>query len=263
MSDPLDPIQYLAASKNRVQVLEYLRDSLADREELSEQLGISRSTLSRVLTGLEERNWISQHGPACQITPVGAFLADEFRSLIEAAETMQKLEDVIDYLPMDEIDFELHRLRDASITTPSETDPEASIRRAREVIRESGEMHFLTNTVVSSLAETLREQSIEGELTIVAVITEELLKSLSDSPEFGKLTREMIESGNAEFYCYDGTVSPTLAVADGTTALITQIERDGRQRAQIETDDPQVCSWVTSTIETYRRKSEPISVGTL
>ena len=115
MSEPLDRIQYLVASKNRVRVLEYLSETPADRDELSEQLGIPRSTLSRVLTGLEEQNWISQHGTDCNSTPLGALLADELTSLSEAVEAMQHLEHVIDYLPMDEIDFELSRLRDATM----------------------------------------------------------------------------------------------------------------------------------------------------
>ncbi len=263
MSDPLDQIRFLSASENRVQVLMYLYEAPADREEISDQVAISRSTLSRVLTGLEERNWISQHGSECMITSLGAFLADEFVSLIESIETMQKLEDVIGYLPMDEIDFELTRLRDARIATPTQTDPGAPLRRARELLHEADEFRFLTNTVVSPLAETLHEQTVRGELTIVGVITRDLLDTVRDSPEFGELTGEMIESGGAEFYCYDGTVSQTLGVADGTIAAITQVDPDGYQRAQIETDDRRVCSWAMSTIENYRRESERIRASTL
>ena len=255
MNESLDQIQYLVGSKNRVRVLDYLRKAPADREELSEQLGIPRSTLSRVLTGLEEQNWISQHGPDCESTTLGAFLVEEFSSLMDAVETMQQLEDVIDYLPMDEIDFELSRLRDATIATPSQTDPGAPLRRAMELLREADEFIFLTNTVVSPLAETLQKQTTQGDLTIVGVITGELFDTVSDSPEFRERTREMIESGGAEFYRYDGPVAQTLGVADETIAAITQIDRDGHQRAQIETDDEHVCSWVMSTIEDHRRQS--------
>jgi predicted transcriptional regulator len=263
MSEPFDQIQYLVASKNRVQVLEYVSEAPADREELSEQLGIPRSTLSRVLTGLEEQNWISQHGTDCTSTPLGAFLVEEFMSLIEAVETMQQLEDVIDHLPMDEIDFELSRLHDARITTPTQTDPGAPLRRARELLHEADEFRFLTNTVVSPLADTLQEQTIQGDLTIVGVITGELLDTVGDSPAFREPTRDMIESGGAEFYRYDGTVSQTLGVADETRAAITLIDQYGYQRAQIETDDQHVCSWVMSTIEEHRRQSERISASTL
>jgi predicted transcriptional regulator len=263
MAETLDQIQFLVASKYRVQVLMYLNEMAADREELSEQIGIPRSTLSRVLTGLEEQNWVTQYGSDCEITPLGTVLADEFTSLMEAVKTMQKLEAVIDYLPMDDIDFELTSLRDARIATPSQTDPGAPLRRARDLLHGADEFRFLTNTVVSPLAKTLREQAVRGELTIVGVITEELLDAVSDSPEFGGLTREMIESGGAEFYCYDGTLSQTLGVADGRIATISLIDRDGTQRAQIETDDKHVCSWVMSTIEEYRSESEQISAGTL
>jgi hypothetical protein len=38
---------------------------------------------------------------------------------MEAVEAMHQLEDVIDYLPMNEIDFEVTRLRDVTITTPT------------------------------------------------------------------------------------------------------------------------------------------------
>jgi len=258
MSGPFDQIQFLAASKNRVQVLEYLSEAPADREELNEQTGISRPTLSRVLTGLEDQHWISQRGSECEITPLGELLADEFESLVESVETMQRLDGVIEYLPTDEFDFELTRLRDATITRPTRTDPGAPLRRAGELVDGADEFRFLTNTVVSPLAETLREQTVRGELTVVGVITDELLDVVGGSPEFGELTRETIESGHAEFYRYGGAVSQTLGLADGTTAAITQVDEDGYQRAQIETDDERVRSWVASTIEEARRESEPI-----
>jgi hypothetical protein len=73
----------------------------------------------------------------------------------------------------------------------------------------------------------------------------------------------MIESGGAEFYRYDGTVLQTLGVADGTTATITQVDQDGYQRAQIETDDEHVCAWVTSTIEERRGEAERIRASAL
>lgn len=263
MSDPLDQIRFLASSENRVQVLTHLRDVPADREDLSDQLGISRSTLSRVLTGLEGRHWIEQHGSECEITPLGACFADEFTSLVEAVETMQKFEGVVDYLPIDEVDFELTRLRDATVTTPTQTDPGAPLRRAKELLDEADEFRFLTNTVVSSLAEYLREQTVEGELTLEGVITRDLLDAVRGSPEFVEPTEEMIESGRAAFYCYDGTVSRTLGIADETIASITRIDPDGYQRAQVETEDRHVCSWVMATIEECRRESERITVSAL
>jgi hypothetical protein len=175
---------------------------------------------------------------------------------------MQRLEPVVDSLPIAEFDFELVRLRDATITTPTQTDPGAPLRRARQLILEADEFHFLTNTVVSPLAEALRERTVQGELTVVGVVTEELLDTISASPAFGDPTREMIESGGAELYRYDGSVSQTLGVADGTVASITQVDPDGSQRAQIETDDEHVCTWVRSTIEACRRESERIDAGT-
>ena len=64
-------------------------------------------------------------------------------------------------------------------------------------------------------------------------------------------------------FCYDGIVTQTLGIADETLAAITQINPDGYQRAQIETDDQRVCSWVMKTIEECRRESEQIGLGTL
>jgi hypothetical protein len=182
---------------------------------------------------------------------------------VEAVETMQKFEGVVDYLPIDEVDFELTRLRDATVTTPTQTDPGAPLRRAKELLDEADEFRFLTNTVVSSLAEYLREQTVEGELTLEGVITRDLLDAVRGSPEFVEPTEEMIESGRAAFYCYDGTVSRTLGIADETIASITRIDPDGYQRAQVETEDRHVCSWVMATIEECRRESERITVSAL
>ena len=260
MADPLDDIAYLVGSRNRVRVLRFLGAERADRRTIHEETGISRATLSRVLSGLEERGWITQRGSECAITPIGELLVDEFTSFVDAVGTIQRLEGAIEYLQLDEIGVDLSHLRDAVITTPNQHDPSATLRRATELVREADEFRFLTNAVASPTAEALGEQTVRGELSFVGVITDALFEAIRSSPEFSAMTREMIESGRAEFYRYDGTVSQTLGLADGTLAVMTQIGGNGNLHAQIETDDKTVRQWVASTIEEHRPRAEPIPV---
>ena len=263
MDDSLDDIQYLVASRNRVRILRSLREGAADRRALETETGVSKATLGRVLGGFQDRGWVARTGHTYRLTPLGELLADEFTTFVDAVGTIQRLGDAVEHLPLDEIGIDPMRLRDATVTTPDQHDPSATLRRATELVRGAEEFRFLTNAVVSPTAEALREETVEGRLSIVGVITAALFEAVRESPAFAELTREMLEAGRAEFYRYDGDVPRTLGIADGTTAVITRIDEDGILRAQVETDDDAVRSWVESRIEECRRESVPITVEDL
>ena len=55
MTAPLDDINWVTWSENRVQALELLAEQSRSRSELLEEIDISRVTFSRQLEALEER----------------------------------------------------------------------------------------------------------------------------------------------------------------------------------------------------------------
>lgn len=110
--------------------------------------GVSRPTLGRILDDLERLAWITQHGQNCRITPLRAWVHEEFTELLEAMETAHRLRDVMRWFLTDNVNFEVIQwLTDAEVTFATESDPTAPIRRACEQLRTGTRLRFLTTQV--------------------------------------------------------------------------------------------------------------------
>lgn len=72
-----------------------------------------------MLADFAERDWITHWNDQYQPTPEGAFVASEVERLLENMETAVKLDGALGWLPTDEFEFDLRRLRDAEITSHS------------------------------------------------------------------------------------------------------------------------------------------------
>lgn len=151
----LDDIAFLARSPNRVEVLDTLSSGPYDRAELQEVTDIPRPTVGRIVNDFQARGLVAQSGPKYTTSPLGEFLAIEFRSLLEGAETMRKLRGVVEWLPTDEFDFTLDCFADATITTPRRGDPTAPVRRAAALTHEADHIRFLCTAFTPSMYEAI------------------------------------------------------------------------------------------------------------
>jgi hypothetical protein len=151
---------------------------------------------------------------------------------------------------------ELADLEDAAIWTPTRHDPTAHFRRAGELAREGDDVRFLTFAVVSAASEAVQERAEQGDQTVTGVITAELFDAVREVPEIAQQTKDAIETGNATFYRYDGTVPYCLSLIDKRLAMIVKVDAEGTVRGHVESEDAAVVSWVASTIEEYRQHAE-------
>lgn len=75
-------IAFLSRSPTRVRVLErLLRDGECRRRDLRETLDASRSTVSRTLSTLEDRDWVARTEAGYRLTPAGAVVAEGYLEL--------------------------------------------------------------------------------------------------------------------------------------------------------------------------------------
>lgn len=259
VNGPLDLIEFLADSENRVRVLEHLYETPADRKELHDRTGISRPTLSRTLTAMEDKGWITQNGSACEITPLGAYFFDAFTDVLKAAETADKLRTIERWLPTDEMHFDFDHFHDATITPLNPDDPTILFQMMTQMTRDANHIRFLSISFVPQVAEVLWEETVHGDQTVEAVITDRVVRTIRATPEMARLVSETIEAG-ALFYCFDGSLPTSMTVIDKTTAGIVVVDDEGVQRAIVKSNDDAIRTWVDSTIDDYRQAADPLTV---
>lgn len=259
MDAPLNDVEFLAASENRVRVLTYLRDAAADRREIHEETDISRSTLSRCISGLEDRGWIRQSGSECEITPLGRFFIDEFVNLLEMAEAVQNLRDLETMPVIDEMDVDPRRLCDANVELVSHDDPTAPMRRAKQLVRNASRVSLATERVEGLMLGVLWDRTVHGDLTVVAVVTDEVVATIRDNAEMARMAREMVDTERAEFLRFAGSVPHIVALVDDTWGCLLVRDDEGVVRGELDTDDAAFRSWVAATIESYRAAATPVA----
>ena len=258
----LDDIVFLARSPNRVEVLETLSSGPHNRAALQEATDISRPTVGRIVNEFQARGLVTQTGQEYTTSPLGEFLATEFQSLLEGAETMRKLRGVVEWLPTDEFDFTLDCFADATITTPRPGDPTAPVRRAAALIREADHLRFLCSAFAPSMYEAIWQRTVHDDQTTVGVMATELIDAIREESRTVTVIRETIASDEATLYQYEGQCSYDIAVFDETIAGLLLLDDDGHAHAVIDTEDEEVLSWVTATIDAHQREADLLDADT-
>ena len=257
---PLDDIEYLARSRHRVSVLECLESGACTRAALHDETEISQPTLGRVLAGLQTRNWVAQHGQEYSLTSLGRLLAEEFADLLETVETIQELSDLTSVLPIEQLDFDIRLLGDATITTAKPTDVLSHIRRAEDLLSEADSIRVLTPSIFPGALEKLMEGRSPHHHE--AILTGGALEAMVADPPLVGATRTLIANGGLDLYRYDGSVALMLAMVD-QKAIIAPLDEDDLPRALIESENQTICSWVDAQLDEFRDVSTVVTVDDL
>lgn len=259
---PLDDIAFLARSNHRIAVMTELADGERTRRELRDAVDVSRPTLGRVLEGFEERSWVSRDDRRYALTPIGQVIVEEFGELMDTVETLQEIGELAPHLPLEAIDFDLRRLAEARITTPTATDSTAHVRREEMLAERADEIRFFCNAAHPYMIEVYRDRVVEDGQRLEAVIAGDALDAAGDDPEMRSLLDDLLASERTSVHRYDGAFSAMVGVL-GETAVITPIDGSGRPLGIIETDDEVIRDWVEETIDVHKAQAEEITASTL
>lgn len=263
--DPLDDVAFLARSPHRVGVFEILADGPMRRRDLHDETGISQPTLGRILEPFRDRNWVERRGQEYALTALGHILADDFGDLLETVESIQRLSDVVQQLPTDEMGFDIREFRDATITKPTTGDAFRHVRRMEELLYNADHVRNVTPTIAPGKVEEYEQQLarfLDGNQRAEAIIPAEALNTAEVAAHLAATVRGPIESGRAAVYLYDRAISRLLAIADGTAMLAPTDEQD-IPIALVETENPTIRSWVESKIDEYREQSTALTLEDL
>lgn len=250
LSDPaLEDLAYLSRSSTRARILAALSQAAATRGELESATGIARTTLDRVVTELEERDWIERtRDGQYAATPVGERIAAESTRVVEAFQAIRTLGDAVAWLPEAELTVGLHEFRGATVRRPEPNAMNAPATFATALLREATEFACLVNTPPSlAFEEAMIAGVAEGRLATNHVITEGELDVLREDPDRAARWRSYVEAG-AELYCYEGAIPCNLLVIDATVLVL---DRQPDAPEGIESSNPAVRNWATGLIEDY------------
>ncbi|SDR02769.1 helix-turn-helix transcriptional regulator [Natronobacterium texcoconense] len=262
MASPLEEIEFLALSANRVDVLELLAEDEYTRSELAHETGASQATLGRILGDFDERSWITRDGSRYRATATGRLVAEGVTDLRTILETEGKLRDVVDYLPTRGLAFDLRHLADATITKPSQTRPNAPVQRLLALLEDADEVRAFSHAFNEQTLQVVRERTTAGEVTFRGVFSRYAIEALTDDSALRRQLRDLLAADETAVRVGRDDVPLAVMIVDDVVYLLVRDDH-GVLRASIEIDDPTVRSWANDRFDEYWEDSESLTVDAL
>ena len=255
LQEPLEEIEFLARSPNRVTVLNALTESPIERYDMEETTGVTRATLGRILDDFQERGGVIENDREYETTQLGAYVSRTFTDLLDSFEPVPALNEVVRWFPEEGFAFDLSCLAGAEVVRPSRSDALAPTNHIANRLRTADRVRLVTYSVLPDVMEVCWRGTVDGTLELESVLDRGALDSFAADPQMIDHARGVFESGRAEVVWYEGDIPFTVFVVDDVVLLCLS-GGEGAPRAVIETDDEAVRSWAESTIDAYRRKGE-------
>lgn len=271
VSQPLEPIDYLSRSANRVEVLGVLTETIRkpgletpgyEPRELREETGASIGTVSRILNEFQERGWAERDAEGeYTATPRGQSIAIEFTPLIDAMGAIQHLGDAVALLPLNELTISLKHFSDATVRKPQGPGSRGFYLFLSELLAESATWYTLSFQLPSErFMDKLTEQITTGNLDYVGINRGSVLEFLSENNT--EQVRAQHESG-IRVYRYDGHFPCCMFIFD-ETVVIENSQVDGiRNGTVIVSEDAVVREWALKVFERYREDSTEFTIEDL
>lgn len=259
---PIDDVAFLARSTNRVTVLEELRTEPLTRGDLRDRTEMSRATIGRILDGLQDRAWVESEGRTYRLTPFGRLVIAEFDRILEVTEAVQRLREVEASLPLSAMTFDLKRLTDARVTTPSAGDASAHFRREQALLEGADRVRFLCTEAYAPTIEAYRDRVRDQGLGLEAVIAAEALDAATADDRLRPLVMDLVAQEGATLHRYEGSIDVMLGTVDDIGTIVP-LDEDGVPAAFIEVEDPEVRAWITETLDDRRADATPVTLESL
>lgn len=257
MESVLEEIEFLALSENRVEVLSLVADAPRTRRELVDSTGASQPTLGRILSDFEERAWVRREGSEYVATATGRLVAEGFGALVDIFETEAKLRDVVRWLPAETLRFDLRRLTDATITTPSQTKPNAPVQRVLALLRDADEVRIFSHAFNEQSLDVVRERTVADEQVFQGVFSRRAIDAIADDSQLRERLHALVDSAGAEIRIADEDIPLAVTIADETVHLFLR-DHTGILRASVDVADPEVLAWARDKHERYWRNATPL-----
>jgi len=261
MVSPIDDIAFLARSETRVGILRAIDERPRDRRDLAAATDTPRSTLSRTLSELEDRGWIERNGQLYELTTAGTLVIKQFVALLDTVSILQKLDGVVDLLPLDETDLTVQHLEDAQFVTPTGLNPTAPFDYGIERLRKADLFRCVARTAPPRYVEAIHEGVVSERLTAECVLDGTYLDDLQYERDLKKRWNEIaIESGNVRRS--EEPIPFVLLVLDDTVHLWLCDER-GESQGLVESENPAVLSWANTTVDRHLEQTQLIESSIL
>lgn len=257
MDRVLAEIEFLARSANRGDVLTLVAEAPHDRQALARATGASQPTLGRILRDFEERGWVQATEGGYTATATGRLVAEGLTALSERLAAELHLREISGWLPTGDLGFDLQRLGEATITTPTQTRPSAPISRVIELIEAAREVWVFSHAFnEQTLAAVVEWVAGGGEFN--GVFSATAIEAVTHETMLREQLQQLHTADSARIRIMEDEIPLAVVVTDEAVSLLLR-DDDRRLQAAVDTDDSEVRDWARDRHRQYWESARPLT----
>lgn len=254
-SGAIEQISFLTRSETRVRILTHLLETgPTTQRAFRDELSSSRSTITRTLSALAERDWVEQSNGAYELTPQGRIVADALDMLVDTVQATDDFSTFIRWFPYGEYDVDIDQFRGAEITVSTEPDPYAPSRKHAALLQEAEHFRMVLPSIDLQVVRTTAERVTAGDMTIELIVSPGMEETIVGD-EFAAAIRTQMEAGGMTVLVADEQVPFYLGLSDGETVQVGVEDDDGFPRALVESDDESLREWTEEVYDSIRESA--------
>lgn len=251
-SGAISTLSFLTRSEPRTRILlQLLSSEPLSRRQFRDRLSVSRSTITRALATLEERDLVAHDGKGYHLTPSGTIVAETIADAVDTLQVTDDLSTFLKWFPYSEYDVDLDDLRAAEITVATDVDPYAPSRKHAESLRGFDQFRMLLPSIDLQLVRGSDDRLKNGDLELELLVSPEMEETISTG-EFASVLREQIESGSMTVLVSTESVPFYLGLSGSGTVQVGVEDDEGFPRAVLETDAEALQSWCETVYQQFR-----------
>jgi predicted transcriptional regulator len=255
-----EDIHYLAGSKNRVQLLDALREPKRPGEIVDEQ-SASRATVQRTLSGFTERGWAEkERETGCyRLTTAGKLVYGAYHELVDVVDTVGEAGESLSLLEDIEPSIPIEAVRSASIEISTPKAPHAAMDHYFTVLETLTDIDcfYAITPIISPMINETHIELIEPGVPTELVIDEETFEQFRNTDFDNRDEIYSIETFTLRVF--SGSIRFGLGIVDGHV-FVGAYDNHGRHRANLDGDDDALVEWARTVFEKYRREARVVEV---
>lgn len=255
--EALEDIAFLSRSANRVLILDAITADSCSIRELRELTETSRSTLNRIISEFEDRDWIRRDPDgAYTATTQGTHVAVQFGPLLGSMRTIRELGDAVDVFPPTELTvwdtaevISLQEFDDVILHRPTRMEPDKLFDPWIDRMRASDTLQILSGAGPTEAGNAVvHEEIVSGGMETTAVCSAPLVDLLLDPDRGHSDPDDHVRRHEAEgrLYRYDGSVPCNISIFDDAVFVSNQAIDTG-----IETENETIRAWAQAVFDRY------------
>lgn len=249
MHSDFDDLAFLARSTKRVDILESLSEQPRDLRDLSDHLGIPRTTLSDNLVRFREKGWVRRVCGTYRVTMLGRVVRRITARVRRSMRTARNLSPFLGSIWDADHVVDVTGFDGSTVVCADRPHPYAPVEHFLDALEGARSVRGVTPIVFPDFAAFYRERVLGGSVVLELVVTERVFEALLadvDGREAPSTSATRVRFG-----IYEGGFDFGLVLLDETVVLVSTTE-DGLIDAVVTNDSAGAYEWAESVYAAYR-----------